>query len=153
MTRRLKAKGKCFQQALVTDEVCRRTHKSRSRCTAETENHTGSLLSANNRKPRLQFSLAHKNWMRRLSSFCLVWASMSVVTFWMLKSVFGVSSMKAWIHPACISSWGSCWWCVDICSASFKYRGQPEYCCWLRSSLYDHSVRIFDGSFEQRKLL
>ncbi len=59
------------------------------------------LLSAMNRKLRLQFSQAHQNWtIEYWKKRCLVWwVSISAANFQMVGSECGVKKMKAWIHP------------------------------------------------------
>ncbi len=52
--------------------------------------HRVLLLSAKNRKQRLQFAQAHQNWT--IEDFCC--------NIQMVGSEFGVNNMKAWIHPA-----------------------------------------------------
>ncbi len=70
--------------------------------------HRVSLLSAKNRKRRLQFTQAHQNWtigktLPGLMSldFCC--------DIQMVGSEFGVKNMKAWIHPACLQGYLQCW--------------------------------------------
>ncbi len=70
----------------------------------------------------------------------------------MVGSEFDVKNMKAW--------WW--WWCNAVGDiflahfgplstnwASFKHHSLPEYCCWPCPSLYDYSVPISDGYFQQ----
>ncbi len=60
--------------------------------------HRVPLLSAKNRKRRLQFTQVHQNWTIEdwknvaWSDFCY--------SIQMVGSEFGVKNMKAWIHPA-----------------------------------------------------
>ncbi len=63
--------------------------------------HRVPLLSAKNRKRRLQFAQAHQNWKnKRLENRCLVWCLDFCCNIQMVGSEFGVENMKAWIHPA-----------------------------------------------------
>jgi len=59
--------------------------------------HQVPLLSANNRKLRLQFTQAHQNWT--IKDWKTLPGLMSL-DIQMVGSEFGVNNMKAWIHPA-----------------------------------------------------
>ncbi len=63
--------------------------------------HRVPLLSAKNRKRRLQFAQAPQNWKnKRLENRCLVWCLDFCCNIQMVGSEFGVKNIKAWIHPA-----------------------------------------------------
>ncbi len=101
--------------------------------------HRVTLLSAKNRKRRLQFTQAQQNWtiedrkmlpgLKSLDFCCNIQ---------MVGSEFGVKNMKAWIHPACLNGSGW-WWCNGVGDiflahfgllstnwALFKHHGLPE---------------------------
>ncbi len=61
--------------------------------------HRVQLLSAKNRKRRLQFTQAHQNWTIEdwKNVACLMSLDFSIQ---MVGSEFGVKNMRAWIHPA-----------------------------------------------------
>ncbi len=61
--------------------------------------HRVQLLSAKNRKRRLQFTQAHQNWTIEdwKNVACLMSLDFSIQ---IVGSEFGVKNMKAWIHPA-----------------------------------------------------
>ncbi len=63
--------------------------------------HRVLLLSAKNRKRRLQFAQAHQNWT--IEDWKTLPGLMSLdfcCDIQMVGSEFGVKNMKAWIHPA-----------------------------------------------------
>ncbi len=67
--------------------------------------HRVPLLSAKNRKRRIQFVQAHKNWT--IEDWKNVPGLMSLdfcCDIQMVESEFGIKNMKAWIHPA-LSQW------------------------------------------------
>ncbi|MDF4280576.1 hypothetical protein P3371_24365 [Vibrio parahaemolyticus] len=73
--------------------------------------HQVPLLSANNRKLRLQFTQAHQNWT--IEDWKTLPGLMSLdfcCHIQMVESEFGVNNMKAWIHPALYQQW----WCNGV---------------------------------------
>ncbi len=116
------------------------------------------LLSAKNRKWRLQFTQAHQNWTiedwKNVAwsdeSWFLLWHSDGGVRIWRKE--------HGSILP-CLN--GSGWWWFngvgDILLAHFwplstnwtliKRHSLPEFCCW--PSLYDYSILIFWCYFQQ----
>ncbi len=117
--------------------------------------HRVHLLSAKNRKRRIQFTQAHQNWTIE------DWknAAWSDESRFLLRHSDG--RVRIWckvqhgsILP-CLSGSG-CWWCNGVGDiflahfgplstnwASFKRHSLPEYYCWPCPSLYDYSVLIF----------
>ncbi len=119
--------------------------------------HRVLLLSAKNRKQRLQFAQTHQHWT---IEDCKTLPGLMSLDFCcdiqMVRSEFGVKNIKAWIRPTCLNGSGCCWWCNGVGYifmahfgpfstnwASFKRHSLPEYCCWPCPSLYDYSVPIF----------
>ncbi len=115
--------------------------------------HRVLLLSAKNRRRRLQFAQSHQNWTIE------DWKNVA----WSDESRFLLQHsdgrVRIWrkehgsIMP-CLN--GSGWWCNGVGYiflayfgplstnwASFKCHSLPEYCCWPCPSLYDYSVPIF----------
>ncbi len=96
----------CYNQGMqntISERTTRRTLKQM--CYSSRRPHREPLLSAKNRKRRLQFAHAHQNWTTRLEKtlpglmnldFCCV--------IQMVGSEFGVKNIKAWIHHA-LSQW------------------------------------------------
>ncbi len=116
--------------------------------------HGVPLLSAKNRKRRLQFTQAHQNWTKedwKTLSWFLLRHSDSRVRIWHKEH----ESMD----PSCLVSMvqaGGCGgvmlWGIFFAHfgplstnwISFKcHHSLPEYCCWPCPSLYDYSVPIF----------
>ncbi len=118
--------------------------------------HRVPLLSAKNRKRRLQFAQAHQNqtiedWKNVAwsdESRFLLRHSDSRVRIWHKEHQHGPI-----LH--CLNGSGWWWWCNGVGDiflaqfgpltnwASFKHQSLPEYCCWPCPSLYDYSERIF----------
>ncbi len=120
--------------------------------------HRVLLLSAKNRKRRLQFAQAHQNWtIEDLKN--LAWSDESR---FLLRHSDGRVRICHKEHesmdPSCLVSvvqaggggvivWGI--FCLAHFGplstnwASFKCHSLPEYCCWPCPSLYDYSVPIF----------
>ncbi len=114
--------------------------------------HRVLLLSAKNRKRRLQFTQAHQNWtIEDWKKRCLVWwVSIFAATFRYLGQNF---VQRIWKHGSilpCVNGSGCWWWCNGVGDiflahfgplstncASFKCHSLPEYCCWPCPSLYD----------------
>ncbi len=120
--------------------------------------HRVLLLSAKNRKRRIQFTKAHQNWTKE-DWKNIAWSDES--RFLLRHSNGGV---RIWckehesMDPSCLvsNSLGWWWWCNGVGDiflahlgplstnwASFKCHSLPEYCWWTCSSLYDYSVLIF----------
>ncbi len=120
--------------------------------------HRVPLLSAKNRKRRLQFTQAHQNWTIE------DWKNVA----WSDESRFLLQHsdgrVRIWrkghqsMDPSCLVSmvrtagggvmvWGTFSWHtlgpLVPNWASFKCHSLLEYCCWLCPSLYDYSVPIF----------
>ncbi len=113
------------------------------------------LLSAKNRKQRLQFAQAHQNWtiedwknfaVSDESRFLLqhsdgkvrIWRKEheSMDPSWLVSTVQGGGVMVGDIFLAHFGPLSTNW-------VSFKRHSLPEYCCWPCPSLYDYSVPIF----------
>ncbi len=111
--------------------------------------HRVPLLSAKNRKRRLQFTQVHQNWTMEKR-----WSDESR---FLLRHTDG--RVRIWreehesMDPFCLVSmvktsgggvmvWGP-FGPLSTNWASFKCQRLPEYCCWPCSSLYDYSVPIF----------
>ncbi len=116
------------------------------------------LLSAKNRKRRLQFAQTHQNWTIE------DWKNVA----WSDESRFLLRHsdvrVRIWhkehesLDPSCLVStvqaagggimvWGIFssrnFWPLTTKWSSFKCHSLPEYCCWPCPSLYDYSVPIF----------
>ncbi len=114
------------------------------------------LLSAKNRKRRLQFAQGHQNWtVEDWKKRWMVWCvSSSAVTDGRVR--IWCKEHKS-MDPSCLNDSGWWWWCnngvgdiflahfgpLSTNWASFKCNRLPEYCCWPCPSLYDYSVSIF----------
>ncbi len=114
--------------------------------------HRMPLLSAKNRKQRLQFTQAHQNWtIENWKS--IAWSDESRFLLW-----HSDGRARIWckehegMDPSCLVStvqaggglmvWGILSWHTLLSTnwASFKCHRLPEYCCWPYPSLYDYSV-------------
>ncbi len=86
-------------QNTISEHTTRRTLKQMGFSSRRT--HRVSLLSAKNRKRRLQFPQAHQNWTIE-DWKNVTWSdeSWSLLRHSDVGSEFGVKNMKAWIHPA-----------------------------------------------------
>ncbi len=147
-------------QYTISECTTRRTLKQTSYSSRRP--HQVLLLSAKNRKQRLQFAWAHQNWtMEDWKN--VVWSDES---WFLLRHSDG--RVRIWpkehesMDPSCLVStvegggvmcggyflgtlWGPKYWYYQISTnwASFKRHSPPEYCCWPCPSLYDYSVPIF----------
>ncbi len=112
--------------------------------------HRVPLLSAKNRKRRLQFTQDHQNWTIE-DWKNVAWSDES---WFLLKHSDGRVRIKRKEHESMDQWWWR--WCNgvwDIFLAHFgtlstnwtlfKCHSLPEYCCWPCTSLYDYSVHIF----------
>ncbi len=119
--------------------------------------HRVLLLSAKNRKLRLQFTQHHQNWTIE-DCKNVAWSDESgfLLRHSDVESEFGVKNMKAWIILPCLNGSSWWWWCNGVGDTflahfgllstnwvSFKCHSLPEYCCWPCPSLFDYSVPIF----------
>ncbi len=90
-------------QNIISELTTRRTLKQMGYSSRRA--HRVPLLSAKNRKQRLQFTPAHQNWTIE-DWKNVAWSDES--RFLLRHSdgrvIFGVKNMKAWIHPA-LSQW------------------------------------------------
>ncbi len=90
-------------QNTISEHTTRRTLKQMGYSSRRP--HRVPLLSAENRKPRLQFTQTHQNWT---IEDCKMLPCLMSLDFCcdiqMVGSEFGVKNMKAWIHPA-LSQW------------------------------------------------
>ncbi len=119
--------------------------------------HRVPLLSAKNRKRRLQFAQAHQNWTiedwKNVAwsdeSWFLLLHSDDRVRIWrkehesmdssyLVSTVQGGGGVMVWgdIFLAHFGPLSANW-------ASFKWHSLYEYCCWPCPSLYDYSAPIF----------
>ncbi len=90
-------------QNTISEHTTRRTLKQMR--FSSRRPHRVPLLSAKNRKRRLQFTQAHQNWT--IEDWKMLSGLMSLdfcCNIQMVESEFGVKNMKAWIHPA-LSQW------------------------------------------------
>ncbi len=112
------------------------------------------LLSAKNRKRRIQFTQAHQNWTIE-DWKNVVWSDESR---FLLRHSDG--RVRIWrkenesMDPSCLVSmvqaaggglmvWGIFSWHILGSLVPIKCHSLPEYCCWPCPSLYDYSVFIF----------
>ncbi len=121
--------------------------------------HRVPLLSAKNRKWRLQFSQAHQNWTIE-DCKNVAWSDESQ---FLLRHSDG--NVRIWCKEhekhgsilPCLQGSGWWWWCNGVGDsflahfwplstnwASFKHHSIPKYCCWPCHcpSFYDYSVPI-----------
>ncbi len=120
--------------------------------------HRVLILSAKNRKRRLQYAQAHQNW--KIEDWKnIAWSDES---WFLLRHSDG--RVRIWckehesMDPSCLVSkvqaagggvmvWGDIFLAhfgpLSTNWASFKRHSLPEYCCWPCPSLYDYSVPIF----------
>ncbi len=127
--------------------------------------HRVPLLSAKNRKRRIQFTQAHRNWTIEDWKNA-AWSDES--RFLLLHS--DICDIRTWKHGSilpCLNGSGCWWWWYNGVGdvflahfeplitnwALFKCRSLPEYCCWPCPSLYDYSVPIFWCYFQCWTLL
>ncbi len=123
--------------------------------------HRVPLLSAKNRKQRLQFTQDHYNWTIE-DCRNVAWSDESrfLLQHSDVGSEFGIKNMKAWSILASLNGSGWWWWCNvvgDIFLTHFgplsinwaPFKSLPEYCCWPCPSLYDYSVPSSDDYFQQ----
>ncbi len=92
----------CYNQGMqntISEHTTRRTLKQMG--SSSRRPHRVLLLSAKNRKQRLQFAQAHQNWTIE-DWKNVAWSDESRFLLWHsdVGSEFGVKNMKAWIHPA-----------------------------------------------------
>ncbi len=141
-------------QNSISERTTRRTLKQMGYSSRRL--HRVPLMSAKNRKRRLQFTQAHQNWTIE------DWKNVA----WSDESRFLLrhsdSRVRIWrkehesMDPSCLVSmvqaagggvmvWGIFSWRTLLSTnwASFKSHSLPEYCCWPCPSLYDYSVPIF----------
>ncbi len=169
-------KGECRRRTQITTHYNRGMQKSTSECTSHwtlkkmgyssRRPHRVPLLSAKNRKSRLQFTQAHQNWIiedwKKVAwsdeSQFLLQHSDGRVRIWCKQH----ESMPAWTidtrqDGSCLVSmvqagdggvmvWGICSWHSLGHSVPTEHRLHAtayllsEYCCWPCPSLYDHLV-------------
>ncbi len=86
-------------QNTISERTTRRTLKQMGY--SSRRQHRVPLLSAKNRKRRLQFTQAHQNWTIE-DWKNVVWSDESrfLLRHSDVGSEFGVKNMKVWIHPA-----------------------------------------------------
>ncbi len=90
-------------QNTISEHTTRRTLKQMGYSSRRP--HREPLLSAKNRKRRLQFTQAHKIGQQKIGKTLPGLMSLDFCcAIQMLGSEFGVKNMKAWIHPA-LSQW------------------------------------------------
>ncbi len=99
--------------------------------------HRGPLLSAKNRKRRLQFAQAHQNWTIE-DWKNVVWSDESRFLLWHSDGRVRIWH-SAWIHPALsqrfrlvVIVWGVFSWHTlgpSVQIEKFKCHSLPEYCC------------------------
>ena len=139
-------------QKSISERTTRRTLKQMGYSSRRP--HRVPLLSATNRKLRLQFARAHQNWTiedwKNVAwsdeSRFLLWHLDGRVRIWRrqhesMDPSFLVSMVQAGggvgdIFLAHFRPHSTIW-------ASFKRHSLSEYCCWPCPSLYDHIVPIF----------
>ncbi len=84
-------------QNTISEHTTCRTLKQM--CYSSRRPHRVPLLSAKNRKRRLQFTQDHQNWTIE-DCRNVAWSDESLLWYSDVESEFGVKNMKAWIHPA-----------------------------------------------------
>ncbi len=104
--------------------------------------HRVPLLSAKNRKRKLQFAQAHQNWTIE-DWKNIAWSDESR---FLLRHSDG--RVRIWRKRMCngrVMVWGIFSWhtLVPLIPIEHNLHSQPEYCCWPCPSLYDYSVPIF----------
>ncbi len=120
--------------------------------------HRVPLLSAKNRKLRLQFTQAHQNWtiedwknvawsdeslflLRHSDGRVRIWQRT-----WKYRSILPCLNGSVQAGGG-VMVWGIFSWHnfgpLSTNWALFKRHSLPEYCCWPSPSLYDYSVPIF----------
>ncbi len=145
---RINTRYKQGMQNTISERTTRRTLKQMGYSSRRP--HQVPLLSAKNRKQRLQFTQAHQNWTIK-DWKNVAWSDESR---FLLQHSDGKEQEN--IDPSCLVStvlavggggvmvrgifyFGP----LSTNWASFKPHSLPEYCCWPCPSLYDYSVPIF----------
>ncbi len=117
--------------------------------------HRVPLLSAKNRKRRLQFAQVQQNWtiedwknvVWSDESWFLLWHSDGRVRIWRKEHESMDSSCLVLTVQAAgggLMVWGIIFsWHILGSLVPIKRHSLPEYCCWPCPSLYDYSVPIF----------
>ncbi len=146
-------------QDSISEHTTRQTLKQM--CYSSRRPHRVPLLSAKNRKRRIQFAQAHQNWTIE------DWKSVA----WSDESRFLLrhsdGRVRIWckehesMDPSCLVStvqvggggvmvWGIFFWHTFGSLVPIEqHHSLPEYCCWPCPSLYDYSVPSSDGYFQQ----
>ncbi len=77
--------------------------------------HRVPLLSAKNRKRRIQFTQTHQNWTIE-DWKDVAWSDESrfLLQYSDVGSEFDVKNMKSWIYPAFLNGSGCWWWCNGV---------------------------------------
>ncbi len=133
----------------VQNTISERTHRTLKQMGySSRRTHRVPLLSAKNRKRRIQFTQAQQKIGKTLPGLMSLYFCCDIQ---MVGSEFGVKN----ILP-CLNGSGWWWWCNGVGDiflahfgplrtnwALFKRHSLPEYCCWPCTSLYDYSVPIF----------
>ncbi len=120
--------------------------------------HRVPLLSAKNRKRRLQFTQAHQNWTNvawsDVSRFLLLHSDGRVRIWYQEHESMDPSCLVSTVQDAAggVMVWGIFSW-HTLGPTLFKCHSLPEYCCWPCSSFYDYSVPIFWCYFQQDNAL
>ncbi len=139
-------------QNTISERTTRRTLKQMGYSSRRP--HRVPLLSAKDRKRRLQFTQAHQHWTIKDwknvawsdESWSMLRHSDGRVRIWhkehesMDPSCF-VSTVQAGggVGDIFLAHFGP----LSTNWASFKHHSIPDYCCWPCPSLYDYSVPIF----------
>ncbi len=144
-------------QNTISERTTRRTLKQMDYSSRRP--HRVPLLSAKNRKRRLQFTQAPQNWTIE-DWKNVAWSDESRILLRHSDDrVRSVKNMKAWIYSALSKRFIlkiAPWWCNGVGDiflahfgslstnwASFKHHSLPDYSCWPCPSLYDYIVPIF----------
>ncbi len=148
-------------QNTISEHTTRRTLKQMG--SSSRRPHRVPLLSAKNRKRRIQFTQDHQNWTTEIGKTLPRLLSLDFCyDIQMVGSELGVKKGTRVQHRSILprlkgSGW--CWWCNGVGDiflahfgpfstnwASFEHHSLPEYCCWPCPSLYDHSVPSSDAT-------
>ncbi len=154
-----------YNQGMQNTISERTTHRTlKQMCYSSRRPHRVPLLSAKNRKLRLQFTQAHQTWTIE-DWKNVAWSDES----WFLL-LHSDGRVRIWrkehesMDPSCLVSTvqagggGVMVWEIFSSAhfgplstnwALFKRHSLPEYCYWPCPSLYDYSVPSSDGYFQQ----
>ncbi len=146
-------------QNTISERTTRRTLKQMGYSSRRP--HRVPLLSAKNRKWRLQFTQAHQNWTIEdwknvawsdKSRFLLQHSDGRVRIWCKEHESMDPSCLVSTVQTAAAGGGGVMVWGIYFLGtlntnwALFKCHSLPEYCCWPCPSLYDYSVPSSDAT-------